>query len=252
MESPFSIDGLSAQPVAHASPQSICIAPQGGPFSKQTDTSFYPAEVTSTAPRLWWLFKSRQRETTVLKPVLLWQNKQSLGERHGFYDGYPTPGGRLEQPRHTPGQSPPTPTRNSCSLVIVTRHRQNLHPMVRNNGSSFGRTTLTPGDSGKKTGSFLGATLDTAWEAVGKTKGTAWACENQRTCATDPFPVVAGTFFDQERLCTPAKSSEVFSSLATFGGSHIFGKHQEAIVRERPPPVDPILSRSTGIAADHA
>ena len=104
-------------------------------------------------------FKPRQRDTTVLKPVLLWQNKQSLGEGHGFYGGYPTPGGRLEQPRHTPGQSPPTPTRNSCSLVIDTRHRQNLHPMVRNNGSSFGRTTLTPRDPRKKTGSFFGGDI---------------------------------------------------------------------------------------------
>ena len=156
MESPFSIDGLSTQPVAHASPQSICIAPQGGPFSKQSDTCFCPAEATSTATRLWWLFKPRQRDTTVLKPVLLWQNKQNLGEGHGFYGGYPTPGGRLEQPRHTPGQSPPTPTRNSCSLVIDTRHRQNLHPMVRNNGSSFGRTTLTPRDPRKKQDPFWG------------------------------------------------------------------------------------------------
>ena len=55
-----------------------------------------------------------------------------------------------------PANHSPTPTRNSCSLVIDTRHRQNLHPMVRNNGSSFGRTTLTPRDPRKKTGSFLG------------------------------------------------------------------------------------------------
>ena len=63
--------------------------------------------------------------------------------------------------------------------------------------------------------------------------------------------MVAGTFFDEERLCTPAKSNEVFPSLATFRGSHIFGKHHEAIVRERPLPMDPILGRSTGIASDH-
>ena len=155
MESPFSIDGLSTQPVAHASPQSICIAPQGGPFSKQSDTCFCPAEATSTATRLWWLFKPRQRDTTVLKPVLLWQNKQSLGEGHGFYGG-----SNSRRPFGTTKAYarpiPPTPTRNSCSLVIDTRHRQNLHPMVRNNGSSFGRTTLTLETLGKKQDPFGG------------------------------------------------------------------------------------------------